>query len=68
MPVNSELNFFCNCGFIALRISCPFSFRKRFVASAGKIQEETEKFFHYKNSVTDTLQSLLVGEILNLRG
>jgi hypothetical protein len=32
--VNSALSFFCSCGCMAFRISCPFSFKKRFVASA----------------------------------
>jgi hypothetical protein len=46
MPVNSALSFFWSCGFIALRISCPFSFRKRFVASA----ENKRKVFPLKNN------------------
>lgn len=42
IPMNSELNFFCNCGCIAFKISCPFSLRNKFVAST--VTQEMRNF------------------------
>jgi hypothetical protein len=47
---------------MAFRISCPFSFRKRFVASSGKYRMRKEKFFHYKKiSYRSHREKVLIG-------